>query len=135
MNTDGSNRPERVEIPGKACNERNGARLTVHASSGVGDVVARIGRRRVVAECKKGPLIRKPGSPERPVLHEALGQLLTFEAVQPNDVLAAAVPLTEQFATLVARWRQAPLLASSGIKLVMVGRDGSVDGLKLDTTD
>jgi len=120
--------------PWQGAYERNGARLIVHASSGVGDVVAHVGRRRIVVEAKKGPLVRKPGSQERPVLHEAIGQLLTIESLQPNDVLAAAVPFTEPFAALVERWRRAPLLVQSGIKLVMVGRDGSVTGLTFETT-
>ena len=119
--------------PWQGAYERNGAKLIVHASSGVGDVVTHVGNHRILAECKKGPLIHKPGSQERPVLHEAIGQLLTIESLQPNDVLAAAVPLTEPFATLVSRWRLAPLLIESGIRLVMVGRDGSIDGLTLET--
>lgn len=119
--------------PWQGAYERNGAKLIVHASSGVGDVVTHVGHHRILAECKKGPLIHKPGSQERPVLHEAIGQLLTIESLQPNDVLAAAVPLTEPFATLVSRWRLAPLLIESGIRLVMVGRDGSIDGLTLET--
>lgn len=111
--------------------ERDGSRLTVHASSGVGDVVAQIGPTRVRTECKKGPLIHKPGSREYPALHEAIGQVLTVDNVEPNDVLAVAVPLTDRFASLVTRWREAPLVITSGIQLVMVGRDGSVDGLNL----
>lgn len=111
--------------------ERNGSRLTVHASSGMGDVVARVGHFRIRAECKKGPLIHKPGSKEYPALHEAIGQVLTVESVEPDDVLAVAVPLTDRFSNLVTRWRAAPLVVRSGIRLVMVGRDGSVDGLGL----
>lgn len=65
--------------------------------------------------------------------HTHLGQLRTIESLQPNDVLVAAVPLTEPFATIVSRWRRAPLLVQSGMKLVMVGRDGSFDGLALET--
>lgn len=120
--------------PWQGTYERDGTKLIVHASSGVGDVVTHVGGHRVVAECKKGPLIHKPGSQERPVLHEAIGQLLTIESPQPNDILVAAVPLTEPFAALVSRWRRAPLLAQSGIKLVMVGRDGSIDGISFETT-
>ena len=56
---------------------RSDKALCVHSRSGVGDVVCAFGERRVIAECKKGPLTRKPGSPERPLLANALGQALT----------------------------------------------------------
>lgn len=107
------------------------SRLVVHASSGVGDVVARVGRVRVRAECKKGPLIRKPGSQEYPVLHEAIGQVITVESVAQDDVLAVAVPFTNRFSDLASRWRNTPLVIKAGIRLVLVGRDGAVDGLAL----
>lgn len=45
---------------------RGDATMRVHSRSGIGDVEAWIGGRRVVAECKKGPLVKKPGSPGVP---------------------------------------------------------------------
>lgn len=111
--------------------ERKGSRLVLHSSPGVGDVVAHVGQARIRAECKKGPLIYKPGGKEYPALHEALGQALTVDSVEPGDVLAVAVPLTDRFSRLIARWRTAPLVVRSEIRLVMVGRDGSVHGLEL----
>ena len=115
--------------PWQGTYERDGAKLVVHASAGVGDVVARVGQSRIRAECKKGPLVRKAGSKEYPALHEAIGQVLTVDSVEPGDVLAVAVPLTDRFSDLVTRWRLAPLVVASGIRLLMVGRDGTVDGL------
>jgi hypothetical protein len=109
--------------------EREGQQLTIHARSGVGDVVAIVGEKRIRAECKGGPLVKKPGSHEYPILRGALGQIVTVEQVDANDVLVVAVPYTSQFQQLVVRWREAPLVSRLGIQIVLVGRDGTVDGL------
>src|SRR5919112_4840187 len=65
--------------------------IRVHSRSGEGDVVATVDGRRIVAECTKGPLVHKPGSPEYPLLTAALGQALLFE-VSADDIVVAAVP-------------------------------------------
>jgi hypothetical protein len=46
--------------------------IRVHSRPGEGDVIAHVNGRRIVAKCKKGPLIRKAGSPEYPLLIMAL---------------------------------------------------------------
>jgi hypothetical protein len=57
--------------------ESESHQLRVHSRSGEGDVVTRVGGKQVRAECKGGPLIKKPGSREYPKLRQALGQILT----------------------------------------------------------
>lgn len=109
--------------------QRGPQTLKVTAQSGRGDVVAEVDVRRIRAECKKGPVIRKPGNPEYPLLREAIGQLMTVEQVEPNDVLVVAVPQTTIFRNLVERWRGRPMLHRTGIFFALVGRDGSVEGL------
>ncbi len=109
--------------------EKGGSRLAIHARSGVGDVVALVGSERIRAECKGGPLIEKPGSPEYPRLRETLGQLLTVERVEAGDVMVAAVPRTDRFLRLARNWQSRPLLARSGIRIVLVGRNGIIEGL------
>lgn len=109
--------------------EKNGQSLVVIAQSGKGDVVSSIGSRRVRAESKKGPLIRKKGSPEYPLVREAIGQLMTIEEVESNDVLVVAVPHSEAFRNLATRWRNRPLIEATDIYLVLVHRNGSVEGL------
>ncbi|HYH23379.1 MAG TPA: hypothetical protein VD995_32590 [Azospirillum sp.] len=104
--------------------------LTVHARSGVGDVVARVGTRRIRAECKGGPLVPRKGSPEYPILQKGIGQVVTIEGVAPEDLIVVAVPATPRFATLRERWRDRPLFAATAIRIVLVGRDGRVDGLE-----
>jgi hypothetical protein len=111
--------------------ERKGQRLWVHSRSGVGDVVAQVGSKRVRAECKGGPMIKLPGSREYPKLRGALGQILTVEEKKPNDVLAVAVPHTPRFQRLADKWRRAPLIVCTGIQIALVGRDGEVEGLNL----
>ena len=104
----------------------------IHSRSGVGDVVVQVGSKRFRAECKGGPLIKRPGSQEYPSLRGALGQVMSVEEVEPNDVMAVAVPWTPRFQRLAERWRNAPLIVRSGIQIVLVRRDGQVEGLKLD---
>lgn len=110
--------------------ERGTATMRVHSQSGMGDVEATIAGRRVIAECKKGPLIKKPGSPEYPLLTTAIGQALLFTAAE-EDILVAAVPDTPVFRRIAEDWRQRPRLRQAGIQIALVARDGSVTGLSL----
>ena len=104
--------------------------IRVHSRPGEGDVVATVDGRRIVAECNKGPLIRKPGSPEYPLLTTALGQALLFD-VSANDIVVAAVPDTPGFQRLAEAWRSRPLVRRAGIRIALVARDGAVSGLDL----
>lgn len=104
--------------------------IRVHSRPGEGDVVATVDGRRIVAECKKGPLARKPGSPEYPLLTTALGQALLFN-VSTDDIVIAAVPDTAAFRKLAETWRSRPLIRRSGIRIALVGREGAVSGLDL----
>ncbi len=114
--------------------ERGGQRMRVHARSGVGDVVAGVGPLRVLVECKGGPLQRRRGNPEYPILREALGQLMTLEQVNvDNDRLVVAVPDGSGFRRLVETWQDRPLIRQARIQLVLVGQDGvRADPLWLD---
>lgn len=108
---------------------KDGKHLVIHARPGVGDVVATVGSTRVRAECKGGPLVRRPGSRERPILQGVLGQLLTVEHMEGNDIMVAAVPHTPQFKRLADAWRERPLVADSRIEIVLVHRNSNVEGL------
>ena len=81
-----------------------------------------------MVESKKGTIGKCRSSSEYPLLREALGQLLTLEAPPENAVLAVAVPHGERFITLSARWREAPLVKRSGIRLLTVAQNGEVAG-------
>jgi hypothetical protein len=104
--------------------------IRVHSRPGEGDVVATVDGRRIVAECEKGPLVRKAGSPEYPLLTTALGQALLFE-VPADDIVVAAVPDTPVFRKLAETWRSHPLVRRAGIRIALVARDGAVSGLDL----
>jgi hypothetical protein len=104
--------------------------IRVHSRPGEGDVVATVDGRRIVAECKKGPLVRKPGSPEYPLLTTALGQALLFH-VAADDIVVAVVPDTPVFRKLAESWRSRPLVRRAGIRIALVARDGAVSGLGL----
>lgn len=109
---------------------RGGKTIRVHSRPGEGDVVATVDGRRIVAECKKGPLVRKPGSPEYPLLTTALGQALLFH-VAADDIVVAAVPDTPVFRMLAESWQSRPLVRRAGIRIALVARDGAVSGLDL----
>jgi hypothetical protein len=107
-------------------------RLLIHAHPGRGDVVARLTSGQTLrVESKKGPLVRKPGAKEYPLLREALGQLLTIEEVGPDDILAVAVPHSPKFVELTRRWERAPLIQRLGIGFLLVHRSGAIDGTPL----
>jgi hypothetical protein len=110
--------------------------LCIVAKSGIGDVVAVVGRRKVRAECKKGPLKKKekndPGK-EYPLLHEAIGQLMTVDEVGDDDYLVVAVPYTTRFEALTIRWQTCPLMVKTSIHFALVGRNGQVKGLQFPT--
>ena len=104
--------------------------IRVHSRPGEGDVVATVNGRRIVAECQKGPLVRKPGSPEYSLLTTALGQAVLFQ-VAAEDIVAVAVPDTPVFRKLAGIWQGRPLVRRAGIRIALVGRAGAVSGLDL----
>jgi hypothetical protein len=109
---------------------RNDKTIRVHSRPGEGDVVATIDGRRVVAQCRRGPLVRKPGSPEYALLTAALGQALLFD-VSADDIVVTAVPDTPVFRKLAETWQSRPLVRRAGIRIALVARDGAVSGLDL----
>ena len=103
--------------------------IVIHSQSGRGDVTATLASGEpLVVEAKKGTITNCKSSSEYPLLREAIGQLLTLEAVPENAVLAVAVPHGERFVKLAARWREAPLVKRSGIRLLTVAQTGEVTG-------
>lgn len=106
--------------------------IEVHSSPGLGDVTTTLaGQRPLIVEAKKGSLSPSKSSAEYKLMREALGQLLTLDEVPANAVLAVAVPHGERFVKLADRWRRAPLIARTGIRILTVGIDGAVHGLDL----
>ncbi len=104
--------------------------IRVHSRPGEGNVVATIDNRRIVAQCTKGPLVRKPGRAEHSLLTTALGEALLFD-IGGDDIVVAAVPDTPVFRVLAETWRRRPLVRRAGIRIALVARDGAVSGLAL----
>ena len=112
-------------------NKKYSQSVVVHSSSGEGDLVAKLKNGLTLrVESKKGPLSRNKSSKEYPLIREAIGQLMTIEKADVNDVLAVAVPHSEKFADLAAQWRKRPLMKNAGIHIVTIDRDNTIRGLK-----
>jgi hypothetical protein len=103
--------------------------IRVHSRPSEGNVVAQANGRRIIAVCKNGPLIRKPGHPEH-LLTTALGETLLID-VAADDIVVVAVPDTPVFRRLAEAWRKRPLIRRARIQLALVHRDGTVSGLNL----
>jgi hypothetical protein len=114
---------------GEWCQPAPPASIRIHSNPGRGDVVVRLTTGRLLrAECKKGPLARSKSSQEYRLLREALGQLVTVERIEIDDLLAVAVPHTPKFVELATRWRSAPLISRLGLLILTVNQSGQVDG-------
>lgn len=101
-----------------------GWRITIHPSSGKGDVVADIGNHVITAECKGGIInTRHPGQVSRLYkgLCETVGLLMASES--PGRQVAV-VPYTDS--TLRLAKRMAPRCAIAGIDIALVGSRGEV---------
>lgn len=111
---------------------RDNKLLHVHSRPGLGDVVGVVGGKRVRAECKKGRLRPAANGEEFRLLREALAQLLTIKQVGQDDVLVAVVPgENARYRRLAAEWRDRDLVRVAGLKIALVNRAGSVEGLDL----
>ena len=110
---------------------RAGKQLHISSTSGTGDVVVQFGKRRVIAECKGGPLIKRPGSKEHRILKEALGQAVLWNG-DHSDIMLVAVPDTQWFRPLAESWRQRPRVRKAGIQIALVSQSGDVSGFDLD---
>lgn len=106
-------------------------RLIIHSSPGKGDVIAtlKIGKTLRV-ESKKGPLVKSKSSQEYPLLREAIGQLMTIEEYNNNEILAIAVPYSVKFNELTSRWVNAPLIRKLGINFLLIKRSGGIVGIE-----
>jgi hypothetical protein len=104
--------------------QADGWRITIHPSSGKGDVVAEVGNHIVSAECKGGIInTRHSGQVSRLYkgLCETIGLLMASES--PGRQVAV-VPHTDS--TLRLAKRMAPRCALAGIEIALVGSRGEV---------
>jgi hypothetical protein len=112
-------------------NEKYAQEIVVHSSSGEGDLVAQLKNGKTLrVESKKGPLSRSKSSKEYPLIREAIGQLMTIEKAEPNDILAVVVPHSEKFADLASQWRERPLMKNANIHIATIDRSNTIKGLE-----
>lgn len=109
--------------------QRDMQTLRVHTRPGEADVMIPLGERRLVAECKKGPLIKSRNGVERRLFSEAVGQACKWQA-KPGDVVIVAVPNTVEFLRQGRQWLESSLFARTGIQIVFVGQDNVVHWLR-----
>jgi hypothetical protein len=112
--------------------ERNGKQLEIHCRPGEGDLVIRIGRGRLIAECKKGPRTKSSNGQERRLLAEAIGQATKWPAEQ-SDLIIVAVPYTQEFHRVAGDWIRSPLFQRTGIQITLVGEDDAVVLVQTET--
>ncbi len=109
--------------------EQYDATIEIHSRPGEGDVSTVMpDGNRFIAECKKGKSAPSRSNPEYPLIREALGQILTKESVGENDIHAIAVPSNLKSVQIAHRWRRAPLVKRTGIKILTVDTEGNVVG-------
>lgn len=105
---------------------RRGAdEITVFPKSGLGDVVATVGGRQVVAECKGGTINSRHGgvlSRTRSGLSELIGQLMVLPADGSRQI--AVRPYTPTAENLAKRL--SARCAQAGIEIALVREDGSL---------
>lgn len=105
--------------------------IIIHSSSGEGDLVSKLMSGYTLrVESKKGPLLAKSGSKEYPLIREAIGQLMTVEHANDDDILAVAVPESAKFLALAAQWRMRPLMQHANIHIITVNRQNRITGLE-----
>jgi hypothetical protein len=105
-----------------------GQTITVNPKSGLGDVVAEVGRMTISAECKGGIInTRHPGQVSR--LYKGLCETVGLLMATPSPGRqVAVVPLTERTQRLADRL--APRCALAGIDISLVGSRGEVVDIK-----
>ncbi|EGR2435111.1 hypothetical protein AWJ09_12795 [Vibrio cholerae] len=115
----------------KFINEEFSQGIIIHSASGEGDLVSNLTNGYTLrVESKKGPMVSKPGSKEYPLIREAIGQLMTVEYANEDDILAVAVPESPKFLDLARQWRDRPLMKHAGIHIITVNRNNRITGLE-----
>ncbi len=108
--------------------------VIIHPASGKGDVVAEIGGRRVVAECKGGAINTSHSGQKsklRRGLSELIGQLMLLPDSQDRQM--AVLPETAESFRLATRL--AARCALAGIEIALVQADGGLRFVRTEMVD
>lgn len=100
--------------------------IVVRPASGLGDVLAEVGGRKVIAECKGG-VINSTHAGQKSRLRRGLSELIGQLMVLPIDDAkqVAVLPHTAEVARLAQRL--APRCATAGIEIALVQSDGRIE--------
>lgn len=108
--------------------------ITIFPKSGLGDVVATVAGRRVIAECKGGTINSRHGgvlSRTRSGLSELIGQLMVLPVDGARQIAVRPhTPLAEDLAK-----RLSARCALAGIEIALVKEDGSLAFVEPAATD
>lgn len=101
------------------------SRIIITSKSGKGDVRVTLTNGEVVfAECKKGKTNRS--GREYPLMREAIGQLMTSQALSKNCIPLVAVPNTNKARALAERWSKFDQIKQLGIRFALLDENGEI---------
>ncbi|MES2177029.1 MAG: hypothetical protein V4550_04115 [Gemmatimonadota bacterium] len=125
-------KPVQVQEDWRASYRLKDARFNIRLSNDadVPDVMTMLtSGRRFIAYTSRGSLDSTRSPAEHRFLRAVIGQAITCETFEGNDVIAAVVPRSNRFRKLASRWRTATGVARAGLHILTVDRAGLVDGL------
>jgi hypothetical protein len=108
-----------------------GHTLCIRSTQGF-DVQGILNGKSVKAECKGGPLLPTKGKSVSAILAGAIGQALISDSIMPDDEIWIAVPDSPSFERIGTRIAKTRTLQQTGIRIVLVNREGSLRFLNPD---
>ena len=106
-----------------------GHTLCIRSTQGF-DVQASFNGQIVKAECKGGPILPIKGKSVSAILAGAIGQAIISDSIMPDDAIWVAVPDSPSFERVGTRIVNSRMLQQTGIRIVLVSREGGVRFLK-----
>jgi hypothetical protein len=102
-----------------------GHTLCIRSTQGF-DVQGSFNGQTVKAECKGGPLLPARGKSVSAILAGAIGQAVISDSIEPDDAIWIAVPDAPSFERVGTRIAKTQMLQQTGIRIVLVNREGGV---------
>ncbi|OQY46333.1 MAG: hypothetical protein B6242_08135 [Anaerolineaceae bacterium 4572_78] len=106
--------------------------LNIVTQLALGNMTTVVAGRQVVVQCKSAPLkIKRRSNREVSIFLEVIGKAVTTNPVREHDIMIAAMPNIAYFQKLAKQWQKGILFQHTGIQIVLVGRDGTIEGLDI----
>ena len=90
------------------------------------DVRGKLDGMTIRAECKGGPLGRKPGKSETAIFASAIGQVVAAASGNSDDEFWVAVPESPSFEAVGRRIVETPMFKATTIRIALVNKTGQV---------